>query len=133
MHFPCFYFKLKGTVLYRRHSRLFLQSALTLNLITFNKSLKSILKLNLTNLSISEKRIQHQCSSIVQAQMDFSGSCQSNFANNSNFRQGTTLSSFPNFYYSGDLNSQLSWGSEIQPSLDFQWSKKGWVLNDMRI
>ena len=23
----------------------------------------------------------------------------------------------------------LQWGSEIQPSLDFEWSKTGWVAN----
>ena len=25
----------------------------------------------------------------------------------------------------------LQWGSEIQPSLDFKWSKRGWVANGL--
>ena len=25
----------------------------------------------------------------------------------------------------------VQWGSEIQKSLDFQWSKRGWVLNGL--
>ena len=26
---------------------------------------------------------------------------------------------------------QLQWGSEIRPSLDFEWSKTGWVTNGL--
>ena len=26
--------------------------------------------------------------------------------------------------------NQIQWGSEIQPSMDFKWSKRGWVAND---
>ena len=25
----------------------------------------------------------------------------------------------------------IQWGSEIQPSLDFEWSKTGWVANGL--
>ena len=27
--------------------------------------------------------------------------------------------------------SQVQWGSEIQTSLDFEWSKRGWVANGL--
>ena len=30
-----------------------------------------------------------------------------------------------------DLISKLHWGSEIWTSLDFEWSKKGWVVNGL--
>ena len=33
--------------------------------------------------------------------------------------------------HSGDLNGELQWGSEIQTSLDFEWSKRGWVENGL--
>ena len=26
---------------------------------------------------------------------------------------------------------RIQWGSEIRPSLDFQWSKTGWVANGL--
>ena len=28
-------------------------------------------------------------------------------------------------------SKQVQWGSEIRPSLDFEWSKRGWVANGL--
>ena len=28
-------------------------------------------------------------------------------------------------------DTQVQWGSEIRPSLDFEWSKTGWVANGL--
>ena len=33
----------------------------------------------------------------------------------------------------GNKQNQLQWGSEIRPSLDFEWSKRGWVTNGLDV
>ena len=33
--------------------------------------------------------------------------------------------------FSGTVLIQIQWGSEIQTSLDFEWSKRGWVANGL--